>query len=82
MPFGLSTNPSAFSRFLHKIFRDMVWTEILFYIDNVIIYAITIEEHNNRILEKILIRCWEVNLTLNAKKCEILPTSVLYLGYF
>ena len=80
MSFGLCTNPSAFSRFLHKIFRDMVWNEIIYYIDDVIISAITIEERN-RILEEFLMRCWEVNLTLNLKKCEILKTSVLYLGY-
>ena len=28
MPFGITSNPSAFSRFVHKIFKDMAWTEM------------------------------------------------------
>ena len=80
MPFGLATNPSAFSRFVHKAFKDMSWAGLVFYIDDVIIYAKTAEEHY-QILKKLLARCRETQLTLNIKKCDILRTEVLYLGF-
>ena len=73
MPFGLATNPSAFSRFVHKTIKNMNWSGIIFYIDDVIVYA--------RILKKLLMRCREAQLTLNLRKCEVLKTSLLYLGY-
>ena len=80
MPFGLATNPSAFSRVMHLVFMDMNWVEIIFYIDDVIIFAATVADHN-RILLKFLLRCLQFHITLNLKKCEFLKDSVLYLGY-
>ena len=65
---------------MHKAFKDMNWSGIVFYVDDVIVYAKTLEEHF-QILKKLLIRCRETQLTLNLKKCEVLRTSVLYLGY-
>ena len=80
MPFGLTSNPSGFSRFVNKIFKDMAWNELIFHVNDVIIYAKTRNRHNE-ILLKFLRRCKESNLKLNAKKCEILKSRALYLGH-
>ena len=67
MPFGLISNPSALSRFVSKIFKDMVWKELILHVEDVIIYARTRIRHNE-ILVKFLNRSKEAYLMLNAKK--------------
>ena len=56
MPFGLKSNPNAFSRFMQNAFTDMVWKEIIMYIDDIIIFSDSVQEHLHR-LGKFLQRC-------------------------
>ena len=52
----------------------------LIYLDDIIIYSSTFEEHLER-LGAVLPRLKEHNLKLKATKCEFFKTKVSYLGH-
>ncbi len=45
MPFGLSNSPSVFQAFINNVFRDMLNQWVIVYIDDILIYSETYEEH-------------------------------------
>lgn len=54
MPFGLTTGPPCFGRFIQNIFNDFIRKkEVIVYFDDIILATETIEEHLN-LLSKVL----------------------------
>ena len=45
MPFGLSTAPATFQRMINTIFFEMLDKGVLIYLDDILIYSKTINEH-------------------------------------
>jgi hypothetical protein len=45
MPFGLATAPSTFQRMMNHVFFDLLDNGVLCYLDDLLIYSRTIEEH-------------------------------------
>ena len=80
MPFGLRSNPNAFSRVMHMGFSDMLWKQLILYIDDIIIFSRDLVTHMAN-LQGFLARCLELHLKINLKKCTFLKTSVIYLGH-
>lgn len=81
MPFGLSTSPSVFQRFINDVFSDLILDgTLLVYLDDLIIPGQT-EEEGIRKLEKVLNRAEEFGLEFNWTKCHFLRTEIQYLGY-
>lgn len=68
MPFGLCNSPATFQRLMQNIFNDSVFQILLVYLDDLIQYSSTLEEHLTR-LDKVLGRLEEHNLKLKGQTC-------------
>ena len=80
MPFGLANAPSTFQRLMELTLSDLHWKTCLVYLDDIIIFSKTIEEHLGR-LQEVFQRLRDAGLKLKPSKCKLLQTSVKYLGH-
>ena len=80
LPFGLRNAPSLFSRFIKLALQSLPSRFLSAYMDDVIIYSQTIEEHIEH-LRRVLDVLLQHGLKLRLKKCKIAQTSVDYLGH-
>jgi hypothetical protein len=80
MPFGLCNAPATFQDMVNHIFRDMMDLGLLAYIDDLLIYAKTVEEHDE-IVKEALRRMRVHKLAISAEKCEWRQSEVEFLGY-
>lgn len=80
MPQGISGAPATFQRVMEKTLGDMNFLEVLVYLDDLIVFGRTLEEHNQRLL-KVLDRLREEGLKLSLDKCQFCRTSVTYVGH-
>ncbi|GAW02536.1 hypothetical protein LENED_004198 [Lentinula edodes] len=80
MPFGLTNAPAAFQRFVNDIFSDMLDVCVIVYLDDILIYSDTPEEHREHVKE-VLRRLRKHRLYANPEKCEFNMDTVEYLGY-
>ena len=80
MPFGLTNAPSTFERLMERVLSGLHWQILLVYLDDIIVYAKTVEEELRR-LATVFQRLRESGLKLKAKKCHLFKESVLYLGH-
>jgi hypothetical protein len=51
MPVGMANAPASFQNMLNEIFKDMIDIGIVAYIDDILIYSQTKEEHEKLIKE-------------------------------
>ena len=80
MPFGLQGSPLTFSRLMSNLFRSIVGTEILVYLDDIIIMSPDISTHLIR-LEHVLAKLSDANLKIKLSKCKFLQSRIKYLGH-
>ncbi len=80
MPYGLSNSPSIFQNLMHEIFRDMIIRFVFIYIDDILIYSPTIEEHRRHVTQ-VLQRLRQHQLYLKSEKCEFHKSTIHFLGY-
>ncbi|KMQ85846.1 enzymatic polyprotein endonuclease reverse [Lasius niger] len=80
MPFGLKNAPATFQRLMNSILTGMQGIKCLVYLDDIVIYGASLQEHNKRLIE-VLRRLRENNLKLQPDKCEFLRKEVTYLGH-
>lgn len=81
MPFGLSTAPASFQRALDMILTQFKWKTCLVYLDDVIIFSKSVEEHIQHV-DEILSALKEAGVTLKMYKCRFFTRRVEYLGHF
>jgi len=79
-PFGLKNSPIAFQRMMDEIFKDFVDDFMLVYIDDILIYSKTREEHIKH-LKLVAKKLNEFKLQINMKKSYFMVKSVKYCGY-
>ena len=80
MPFGLCNAPGTFQRLMERIFGDQSFQTLLLYLDDVVVYASTFEQHLQR-LELVFGRLRAHNLKLKLAKCQFFAREVRYLGH-
>ena len=80
MPFGLTNAPATFQRLMERCIGDLNLKQCLVYLDDIIIYSSTFEEHLER-MESVLKRLRSFNLKLKPTKCHLFKSQVNYLGH-
>ncbi len=80
MPFGLVNSPSVFQSFINDVFREMLDRYVIVYIDDILIYSETLQEHIQHV-RSVLQRLIKYQLYAKLEKCEFHTTSVAFLGY-
>ena len=80
MPFGLCNAPSTFQRLMNKVFAEEINFFVLIYLDDILIYSRSIEEHWDH-LEREMEKLRQAKLYGRLHKCEFLKDKVDYLGF-
>ena len=80
LPFGLCNSPATFQRLMTHILRGLEWDICLVYIDDLIIFSKTFDDHLLH-LEQVFKRLKEANVRLKPSKCFFAQTKVEYLGH-
>ena len=80
MPFGLTNSGASFQRLKGHILRGLEYRFALIYIDDIIIFSKSIDEHLTR-LEEGFRRLREADVKLNPKKCSFVKQRIEYLGH-
>lgn len=80
MPFGLTNAPAVFQHFMNDVFRDLLDYTVLIYLDDILIFSDSEEEHVNHV-KQVLQRLVENDLYAKAEKCEFHVKETEFLGF-
>ena len=80
MPFGLVNAPASFQRTLDIILSHVKWKTALVYLDDVIVFSRTVEDHFKH-MDDVLSSLHAAGVTLKLAKCEFFTNTVKYLGH-
>jgi len=80
MPFGLCNAPGTFQQLMERIFGDRSLQSVLLYLDDVILFSSSVEQHLQR-LEVVLSRLKKKGLKAKLSKCHFFKEEVHYLGH-
>ena len=80
MPFGLTNAPTVFQHMANDILRDLLDVCLIIYLDDLLVYSKTQEEHDSHVL-LVLKRLREHGLYAKLEKCSFEYNQVEFLGY-
>ena len=80
MPFGLCNAPPTFQRLMQNCLGKLNLTYCLIYLDDVIVFSDTPEEHLRR-MHVVFDRLREHGLKLKPSKCEVFKLEINYLAH-
>ena len=80
MPFGLTNTGTFFCRLMEMCIGDQQYVTLLFYLDDICIFAETADQMLDR-TEFVFSRLKEFNLKIKPKKSHFFQTSVTFLGH-
>jgi len=80
MPFGLTNAPATFCTLMNDIFREWLDDFVVVYIDDILIYSSSLEEHAEH-LRKVFQRLRENKLYAKLEKCEFGVMEVDFVGH-
>ena len=72
--------PSAFQRFMNKIFSDLLDVCVVIYLDNILIYSDNLVDHKQHVKE-VLTRLRKHKLYASLSKCSFHQREVEFLGF-
>ena len=79
MPYGLVNSGASFQRLIGHILRGLEYRLALIYIDDIIIFSASVDEHVVH-LKEVFRMLRDANVKLNPKKCSFGKQRVEYLG--
>ena len=79
MPFGYQNSPSIFQHIMQNVLAPFLWIFTLVYIDNIIIFFLTLEDHISH-LKQVCKAIEDYGVTLLVTKCHFGYQSLLLLG--
>ena len=80
MPFGATNAPATFQRLMHDCLGDLNMNWCIVYLDDIIIFSDTTEEHLKR-LEAVFQKLITAGLKLKPSKCHFFKEEIEYLGH-
>ena len=80
VPFGIFSAPAIFCAVMQKILRPVLRKSVIIYMDDLIIYSKTFDEHIQHI-EEVFKLLSSYDLRLNLAKCEFAKFRLLFLGF-
>jgi len=80
MPFGLTNTQSTFQDMINHVLSDLLNVGVLAYMDDILVYANTREEHDH-VVKEVLQRLQENGLVVSPEKCVWRAQEVEFLGY-
>ena len=80
MPFGATNAPATFQRLMHDCLGDLNMNWCIVYLDDIIIFSDTKEEHIKR-LEAVFQKLMAAGLILKPTKCFFFRDEIEYLGH-
>jgi transposase InsO family protein len=80
MPFGLTNAPATFQAFLNDVLRDSLDQFVVIYLDDILIYSDTLEEHYEHV-RSVLKRLQDADLQVKLEKCQFHVQKVEFLGF-
>lgn len=80
MPQGITGAPATFQRLMERAVGDMHLLQVIVYLDDIIVFGRTLEEHEERLL-KVLDRLEECGLKISLDKCQFCQPQVRYVGH-
>ncbi|GAA0145154.1 hypothetical protein LIER_05409 [Lithospermum erythrorhizon] len=80
MPFGLTNAPTTFCTLMNKIFHPFLDEFIVVYLDDIVVYSETLEEHVGH-LRQLFQVLREKELYLKTEKCSFAQPDVMFLGH-
>lgn len=80
LPFGLKNAPSMFQRAIDDILRDEIGKTCHVYVDDVIVFSETKEDHVKHI-DSVLRKLLEANMRVSFEKSNFFKSEVEYLGF-
>ena len=80
LPFGLTNAPATFMHLMHTTFRDFLDKFVLVFLDDILIFSRTREEHERHV-RAVLERLRLEKLYAKESKCELVRAEVEFLGH-
>jgi len=80
LPFGLTNAPATFQAVVNDLFRDGLYKYVLAYLDDILVYSKTWEEHVRHVRE-VLTRLRAAQFHCKLAKCTFATTEVKFLGH-
>jgi hypothetical protein len=79
-PFGLTSLPATWQRYMEAMFSGMLWQSVCIYVDNILVFSKDVESHV-KLLGDVFRVLREHNLALRVEKCHFFKREVEYLGF-
>lgn len=80
MPFGLMNAPGTFQAFVNDVLRDYLDDFVVVYLDDILIYSDTLEEHTEHV-RRVLKKLEAAGIGLKLEKCAFDKQEVNFLGF-